>query len=95
MNKKTDPVFLPTEAPQKDSPPAEGPQKDIQQLALDILTLSRNLLLIRLRFLEPAFLQLSLLPDPEGSFATDGSYIYYIFLPCDPPVPDEAGAGVL
>lgn len=52
---------------------------ETEKLALDILKLSRNLLLIKLRFLEPAFLQLTLLPDPEGSFATDGFFLYYNF----------------
>lgn len=52
---------------------------EAEKLALDILTFSRSQLLIRLRFLETAFLQLSLLPDPEGSLATDGIFIYYNF----------------
>ena len=50
-----------------------------EQLAYDILDLSRSLLLIRLRFLEPAFLQLMLVPDPEGTFSTDGFSIFYSF----------------
>ena len=56
------------------------PASDPEQLALDILQFARNRLLIRLRFLEPAFLQLSLAPDPEGSFSTDGYFISYSFV---------------
>jgi len=56
-----------------------GNLSEAEQLALDIMTFSRSQLLIRLRFLETAFLQLSLLPDPEGSLATDGIFIYYNF----------------
>ena len=52
-------------------------QREIESLSLDILTLSRNQLLIRLRFLEPALLMLTLCPDAELSFATDGIFLYY------------------
>lgn len=53
---------------------------EAEQLALDMLCFARNQLLIRLRFLEPAFLQLSLAPDPEGTLSTDGFFIYYSFV---------------
>lgn len=51
-----------------------------EALALDILTLSRNTLLVHLRFLQPALCRLSFCPDPETTLATDGSFLYYQFL---------------
>ena len=51
-----------------------------EELALDILKLSRNTLLIHLRFLEPALCQLSFTPDPETTLQTDGILLYYSFL---------------
>ncbi|MCD8020549.1 MAG: hypothetical protein LUF92_13505 [Clostridiales bacterium] len=51
-----------------------------ESLALDILTLSRNTLLVNLRFLEPAFHRLAFSPDPETTLATDGFFVYYSFL---------------
>lgn len=51
-----------------------------EELALDILTLSRSTLLVHLRFLQPALCRLSFCPDPETTLATDGSFLYYHFL---------------
>lgn len=48
-----------------------------ENLAREILEYSRNLLLIRVRFLEPAVMELELVPDPETTFAVDGGSIHY------------------
>lgn len=54
--------------------------KEAESLAGEIMELSRNVLLVRLRFLEPAFFQLKLVPDPSVTYATDGWSIRYGFL---------------
>lgn len=53
---------------------------DAEKLALDILKLSRNTLLIHLRFLEPALCEFQFMPNPESTLETDGINIYYNFL---------------
>ena len=60
------------------TPPANhSPAED---LALEILNLSRNTLLVKLRFLEPALCQLPFISDPEATYETDGYGIYYGFV---------------
>lgn len=54
-------------------------QSQAEDLALDILNLSRSTLLIKLRFLEPALLQLPFDKDAETTLATDGFCLYYHF----------------
>lgn len=51
-----------------------------ESLAADIMKLSRNTLMVHLRFLQPAFCALELSADPETTFATDGTFLYYQFL---------------
>ena len=46
-------------------------------LAAEILTLSRNLLLVNFRFLDRAIASVRFVPTLEASFATDGRNIYY------------------
>lgn len=53
---------------------------EAEALALDILNLSRNTLMVHLRFLQPAFCALEFSPDPETTLATDGTFLYYQFL---------------
>jgi predicted metal-dependent peptidase len=48
-----------------------------EQLAFDILELSRNTLMVHLRFLQPALMSLSFCADPEQSLATDCRMIYF------------------
>ena len=55
-------------------------QQEAEQLAKDILELSRNTLLIRLRFLEPALCQLPFDTDSQITLATDGFCFYYNFI---------------
>lgn len=47
------------------------------QLARDILLLSRNTLLVNLRFLDMAFSQFELIPIANSTIMTDGKYILY------------------
>jgi len=55
-------------------------QQGAEQLAREILDLSRNTLLIRLRFLEPALCQLPFDTDSQITLATDGFCFYYNFI---------------
>lgn len=51
-----------------------------EDLAKEIMDISRNTLLVRLRFLEPAFFKVQMIPDPEVEYATDGWSVRYGFL---------------
>ena len=51
-----------------------------ENLASDILQLSRNTLLVKLRFLEPALCQLPMISDPGITYAVDGYGFYYDFV---------------
>ena len=53
---------------------------DAENLAREIMELTRNTLLVKLRFLEPAILALGLDTDPETTYMTDGWSVYYGFL---------------
>lgn len=50
--------------------------KKVDDLARDVLKLSRNTLLVNLRFLDMALSQFTYVPY-SGTFATDGEYIFY------------------
>lgn len=52
-------------------------QKNAEQIAEEILRLSRNMLLVNLRFLDAALNQLELLPITDSSFLTDGKHLCY------------------
>ena len=52
-------------------------QEKIDKLAQDVLTLSRNTLLVNLRFLDVALSQFELLPIEESTLLTDGKHILY------------------
>ena len=52
-------------------------QEKINKLALDVLNLSRNTLLVNLRFLDAALSQFELLPIEESTLLTDGKHILY------------------
>lgn len=58
----------------------DTPQEQAEQLAIDILELSRNTLLIKLRFLDSALCQLPFDRDYQTTFATDGFCFYYNFI---------------
>ena len=47
------------------------------KLAQDVLVLSRNTLLVNLRFLDAALSQFDLYPIEESSLLTDGQDLYY------------------
>ena len=49
----------------------------LAKLAADVLRLSRNQLLVNLRFLDAALSRLEPRPVPEITFATDGQYLAY------------------
>ena len=49
----------------------------LEKLAADVLRLSRNQLLVNLRFLDAALSRLEPRPVPEITFATDGQYLAY------------------
>ena len=51
-------------------------EQRLDQLAQDVLRLSRNTLLVNLRFLDAALSQFTYHPAP-GLLATDGQRIYY------------------
>ena len=51
-------------------------QQKMDQLAQEVLLLSRNTLLVNLRFLDAALSQLALIPGP-WPLAVDGEHIYY------------------
>lgn len=52
-------------------------QKKLAQIAEDILHLSRNILLVNLRFLDVALSQFELVPIETGTLLTDGKHILY------------------
>lgn len=52
-------------------------QKKLDVLARDVLTLSRNTLLVNLRFLDAALSQFSWLPIENDTLLTDGKHILY------------------
>ena len=52
-------------------------QNRIVELAKDILLLSRNSLLVNLRFLDVALSQFELIPQSEDAFLTDGKNLLY------------------
>ena len=52
-------------------------QEKLNKLAKDVLILSRNTLLVNLRFLDAALSQIELFPIEESSLLTDGKYILY------------------
>ena len=52
-------------------------QKKLNELARDVLILSRNTLLVNLRFLDAALSQFELIPIEESSLLTDGKHILY------------------
>ena len=52
-------------------------QRKQDQLAREILTLSRNTLLVNLRFLDAALSQFQWEPIETGTLMTDGKYILY------------------
>ena len=49
----------------------------LEKLAADVLRLSRNQLLVNLRFLDAALSRLEPRAVPEITFATDGQYLAY------------------
>lgn len=51
--------------------------KKMESLAREVLTLSRNTLLVNLRFLDMALSRLELVPAENASIRTDGKNIYY------------------
>lgn len=55
----------------------EEQQKQLDKLARDVLILSRNTLLVNLRFLDSALSQFRFIPYDELSFATEGKHICY------------------
>ena len=52
-------------------------QEKLNKLARDVLILSRNTLLVNLRFLDAALSQFELFPIKESSLLTDGKHILY------------------
>ena len=55
----------------------EAHKKKLNKLAQDVLTLSRNTLLVHLRFLDAALSQFELIPIDSSSLLTDGKHILY------------------
>ena len=56
-----------------------SPEDQAERLAGEIMELARSMLLVRMRFLEPAIMALGLEADPEAEYATDGWSIKYGF----------------
>ena len=52
-------------------------QEKLNKLARDVLILSRNTLLVNLRFLDAALSQFELFPIGESTLLTDGKNILY------------------
>ena len=52
-------------------------QEKMEKLARDVLLLSRNTLLVNLRFLDAALSRFELIPIEESSLLTDGAHILY------------------
>ncbi len=48
-----------------------------RKLARDVLTISRNTLLVNLRFMDMALSQFEMVEDPRWPLATDGEHIFY------------------
>lgn len=61
----------------KESTAMTGKQEKRNKLARDVLLLSRNTLLVNLRFLDAALSQFELFPIEESSLLTDGKHILY------------------
>ncbi len=55
----------------------EEQQQQLQKLALDVLTLSRNSLMVNLRFMDSAISRLRPVPKGTETTATDGQTYYY------------------
>lgn len=53
--------------------PLQEKWNEMVEMAQDALILSRNTLLVNLRFLDAALSQFEMVPLPTGSLATDGS----------------------
>lgn len=49
----------------------------LNKLAREVLVLSRNTLLVNLRFLDAALSQFEFVPWPDGTFSTSGQYLFY------------------
>ena len=54
-----------------------GQEQSLRELALEILKLSRNTLLVNLRFLDMALSRFTYREIPEGTMLTDGEYLLY------------------
>ena len=52
-------------------------EQKMNSLARDVLQLSRNTLLVNLRFLDAALSRFELMPSYETFFSTDGHYLFY------------------
>ena len=52
-------------------------QEKLNKLARDVLILSRNTLLVNLRFLDAALSQFELIPIEKSTLLTDGKHILY------------------
>ena len=52
-------------------------QQKYEQLAKDVLILSRNTLLVNLRFLDMALSQFTLYPIEQATLLTDGKHILF------------------
>ncbi len=55
----------------------EEKQQRIDKIAREILTLSRNTLIVNLRFLDMALSQFTLVPNENTTLATDGQHLLY------------------
>ena len=55
----------------------DSKQQQREKLAREILTLARNTLLVKLRFLDMALSRLIYHPIPDGGLLTDGEYLLY------------------
>ena len=54
-----------------------GNDNVINKAAMDVLTLARNTLIVRFRFLDIALGRLDLVPSDDATFATDGARLIY------------------
>ena len=52
-------------------------EEKLNTLAREVLLLSRNTLLVNLRFLDAALSQFEFVPWPDGTFSTNGKYLFY------------------
>ena len=55
----------------------EEQKKQLDKLARDVLILSRNTLLVNLRFLDAALSQFEFYPIDDSTLLTDGKHILY------------------